>query len=239
MPLTDTTVRNTKPTNKTLKKFDSGGLYLEVSPNGGKWWRLKYRFHGKEKRISLGVYPDVSLKVARDRRGDARTLLADGIDPSQHRKTQKQEQKEIIANTFEALAREWYEKKSTAWTERHARDVMRVLAVNVFPWLGGQPVAKINPKEVLTTLRRIEERGKLHTAHRTLSICSQVFRYAVATGRAVSSIRIGTSHLRIAGVQGTWILVITGGRRPSAHARHTIVTAGACRIVIARCPIAH
>lgn len=184
MPLTDTTVRNTKPTNKTLKVFDGGGLYLEVSPKGGKWWRLKYRFHGKEKRISLGVYPDVSLKVARDRRGDARTLLADGIDPSQYRKTQKQEQKEMIANTFEALAREWHGKKSTVWTERHALDVMRVLEFNVFPWFGGQPVAKINPKEVLTTLRRIEERGKLHTAHRTLSICSQVFRYAVATGNA-------------------------------------------------------
>jgi integrase len=182
MPLTDTTVRNTKPSNKTLKVFDGGGLYLEVSPNGGKWWRLKYRYLGKEKRISLGVYPDVSLKMARDRRGDARTLLADGIDPSQHRKTQKQDQKEMTANTFEALAREWHEKKSTVWTERHALDVMRVLEFNVFPWFGGQPVAKINPKEVLATLRRIEERGKLHTAHRTLSICSQVFRYAVATG---------------------------------------------------------
>jgi integrase len=186
MPLTDTTVRNTKPTNKTLKMFDGGGLYLEVSPNGGKWWRLKYRYLGKEKRISLGVYPDVSLKMARDRRGDARTLLADGIDPSQHRKTQKQDKKEMAANTFEVLAREWHDKQSTAWTDKYATDVMRVLESNVFPWIGGEPVATINPKEVLATLRRIEERGKLHTAHRTLSVCSQVFRYAVATGIAIA-----------------------------------------------------
>jgi len=135
MPLTDTAVRNAKPTNKTVRMFDGGGLYLEISPKGGKWWRLKYRYHGKEKRISFGVYPDVSLKMARDRRGDARTLLADGIDPGEHKKTQKQAQKEITANTFEALAREWHDKKSTIWTERHTHGVMKRLELNVFSLL--------------------------------------------------------------------------------------------------------
>jgi len=184
MTLTDTAVRNAKPTIKTVRMFDGGGLYLEISPKGGKWWRLKYRYHGKEKRISLGVYPDVSLKMARDRRGDARTLLADGIDPSEHKKAQKQAQKEMITNTFEALAREWHDKKSTIWTKRHALGVMKRLELNVFSRLGNRPVAEITPKEVLAAIRRIEERGALHTAHRALSTCSQVFRYAVITGKA-------------------------------------------------------
>ena len=115
MPLTDTTIRNAKPADKTRRMFDGGGLYLEVAPRGGKWWRLKFRFQGKEKRISLGVYPDVSLKKARDRRDAARKLLADGVNPSDNRKAQKETQLEKAANSFEVVAREWHKKQSSNW----------------------------------------------------------------------------------------------------------------------------
>ena len=120
MPLTDTAVRNAKPGDKARKLFDSGGLYLEVAPTGGKWWRLKYRFDGKEKRLSLGVYPDVSLKDARDRRDEARKLLANEIDPSENRKAKKAAKVERAANSFEVVAREWFAKHSTHWSDNHA-----------------------------------------------------------------------------------------------------------------------
>lgn len=184
MPLTDTAIRATKPTEKTQKLFDGGGLYLEVAPTGGKWWRLKYRFGGKEKRISLGVYPDVGLKDARTRRDDARRLLANDIDPSENRKVQKAASTDRAANSFEVVAREWYAKHSPGWAVSHASKIMQRLEKDVFPWLGGRPIAEITAPELLTTLRRIEARGALDTAHRAQQNCGQVFRYAVATGRA-------------------------------------------------------
>ncbi|MEP1214110.1 MAG: integrase arm-type DNA-binding domain-containing protein [Marinobacter sp.] len=184
MPLTDTAIRNARPTDKTQKLFDGGGLYLEVTPKGGKYWRLKYRFIGKEKRLSLGVYPEITLKDARLRRDDARKLLANQIDPSENRKAQKAAQQERSANSFETIAREWFAKKSRSWVPSHSDRIMRRLENDVFPWLGGKPVAEIKAPELLSVIRRIEERGANETAHRALSECGQIFRYAVATGRA-------------------------------------------------------
>ena len=184
MPLTDTAIRNAKPTQKPYKLFDERGLYLEVSPAGGKWWRLKYRSNGKEKRLSLGVYPDVSLKDARNRRDQARKLLAGGVDPSEHRQAQKSAQVERAANSFEVVAREWYAKHAPSWADHHGERILRRLERDIFPWIGGQPIADITAPELLKVVRRIEERGALETAHRALSTCGQVFRYAVATGRA-------------------------------------------------------
>ncbi len=184
MPLTNTAVKNAKPREKPYKLFDGGGLYLEVRPNGSRWWRLKYRIDGKEKRVSLGVYPDVGLKKARTRRDDARALLADGIDPSEHRKADKATSAEQTTNSFEAIGREWFAKYRPSWSKKHADRILSSLQRDVFPWLGKKPITKISPPELLQTVRRIEERGALETAHRTLANCGQIFRYAVATGRA-------------------------------------------------------
>ena len=184
MSLTDTAIRHAKPAKKSFKLFDERGLYLEVSPAGGKWWRLKYRFNGKEKRISLGVYPDVSLKVARDRRDEARKLLTDGIDPSENRKAMKASRIERAANSFEVVAREWFANHSPAWAANHANRIIRRFERDIFPWIGGRPIAELTSPELLEVVRRIEKRGALETAHRALGNCGQVFRYAVATGRA-------------------------------------------------------
>lgn len=184
MPLNDTTIRNTKPGDKPAKLFDERGLFLLVTPSGGKWWRFKYRFAGKEKLLSLGVYPDVSLKDARDRRDEARKQVAAGIDPGENRKAQKSAQADRAANSFEVVAREWFAKYSSSWVESHGTRIIRRFESNIFPWIGGRPIAEVTAPELLATVRRIEERGALETAHRALSNCGQVFRYAVATGRA-------------------------------------------------------
>ena len=185
MPLTDTTIRNTKPGDKPAKLFDERGLFLLVTPGGGKWWRLKYRFEGKEKLLSLGTYPDVSLKDARERRDNARKQLADGIDPSHSRKASKSTRLEQVANSFELVSREWYEKHSPNWVDAHGSRIIRRLERDIFPHIGSKPVADITAPELLQVVRKIEARGALETAHRALGNCGQVFRYAVATGRAV------------------------------------------------------
>jgi integrase len=184
MALTDKTIRAVKHGNKPARLFDAGGLYLEVAPNGGKWWRLKYRFAGKEKRLSLGVYPHISLKQARDRRDDAKKLLANGVDPSEQRKATKAAVTERAANSFEAVAREWFASFSKKWVKGHSDKILRRLEHNVYPHIGGRPIAEITSKEMLSVLRKVEDRGAIETAHRTKQNCSQVFRYAVATGRA-------------------------------------------------------
>jgi integrase len=184
MALTDTAIKHAKPGNKTRKLYDSGGLYLEVSPKGGTWWRFKYRFSGKEKRLSLGVYPDVSLKDARDRRDDARKLVANAVDPAEHRRAEKATSTEQAANSFEIIAREWFAKHSNNWVASHSNRIIRRLERDIFPWMGGEPVATVTPPKLLETIRRIEQRGALETAHRALANCGQVFRYAIATARA-------------------------------------------------------
>jgi integrase len=185
MPLTDTGVRNAKPGAKPVKMFDERGLFLIVAPAGGKWWRLKYRFDQKEKLLSLGVYPDVGLKDARERRDAARKLIAGGIDPSVNRKAQKTARQESAANSFEVVAREWYVKHSPNWADNHSDRIIRRFERDIFPFIGARPIADVTAPELLDVMRRIERRGALETAHRALGNCGQVFRYAVATGRAV------------------------------------------------------
>jgi integrase len=184
MPLTDTAIRNARPSLKTVKLFDERGLYLEISPAGGKWWRLKYRFEGREKRVSLGVYPDVSLKDARDRREAARKLLANGIDPSENRKAQRSVRADRAANSLEVVVREWFAKYSNTWSPSHTDRIVRLFERDIFPWVGPRPIGEVTAPELLAVVRRIESRGALDTAHRALGSCGQVFRYAIATGRA-------------------------------------------------------
>ncbi len=184
MALTNTAIRNAKPGNKRKRMFDGGGLYLEVAPSGGKWWRLKYRFGNKEKRLSLGVYPDVSLKDARERCDEARKLLANEIDPSENRKAKKAAKGERAANSFEVVAREWFTKQTANWSASHAKKVISLLKRDIFPWIGEKPIADITAPQLLEACRRIEQRGVLETASRALGLCGQVIRYAVATGRA-------------------------------------------------------
>ena len=184
MSLTDIAIRRAQPGKKPRKMFDRRGLYLEVAPRGGKWWRLKYRFGGKEKRLSLGVYPEVSLKEARRRCEDARRLLAREIDPSEHRQALKAAKAQRTTNSFEAVAREWFTKHAPNWAESHSSRIINRLERDVFPWVGGKPVASITAPQLLAVVHRIEQRGALETAHRALRNCGQVFRYAVATGRA-------------------------------------------------------
>jgi len=184
MPLTDITIRTAKGTEKRRRLSDAGGLYLEISPAGGKWWRFKYRFDGAEKRLSLGVYPDVGLKDARERRDELRRLLASGVDPGVHRKVQSAARVQRATDSFETIGREWFAKCSSTWAKSHADKIIRRLEVDVFPWLGSKAIAEITAPDVLATLRRIEGRGTLDTAHRARGNCSQIFRYAIATGRA-------------------------------------------------------
>ncbi|MEI6299868.1 MAG: integrase arm-type DNA-binding domain-containing protein [Betaproteobacteria bacterium] len=184
MSLTDTAVRNTKSGNKPIKLFDEKGLFLLVTPNGGKWWRLKYRFEGKEKLLSLGIYPDVGLKDARDRRDQARKLLAEAIDPAENRKARKQARTDIAANSFEVIAREWFAKFEPTWTAGHSDKIIQRLERDIFPKIGNKPIADLKAPELLACLRKIEERGAIETAHRALQNCGQIFRYAIATGRA-------------------------------------------------------
>ena len=184
MALTDLKVKKAKATDKPQKLADGGGLYLLVQPNGAKYWRLKYRVARVEKVLALGVYPDVTLSDARERREVARKVLANGADPGAVKKAQKAAVVALAENSFEIVASEWLSKFSKDWKESHTRTVSVRLVNDVFPWLGARPIGEINAPELLTVLRRIESRGALSSAHRVSAICGQVFRYAIATGRA-------------------------------------------------------
>jgi integrase len=183
MALTDTAIRNAKPRVKAFRLFDERGMYLEISPSGGKLWRLKYRIDGKEKRLALGVYPDVGLKEARAKRDAARKLLADGVDPGQNRKALKLARVACTTNSFEVVTREWLGKYCASWAQSHSDRVVRLFERDIFPWIGAQAIDGLNAPDLLAVLRRIEGRGAIETAHRALNNCSQVFRYGVATGR--------------------------------------------------------
>jgi len=183
MSLTDTAIRNAKPKEKQYKLTDGKGMYVLVK-QAGKYFRLDYRFGGKRKTLALGVYPNVTLKEAREKRDEARKLITNGVDPAQMRKVTKLMHAEQTANNFEAIAREWFAKRSANWAESYATKIFRRFELYLFPWLGSRPIAEITPPELLSVLRRIESRGILETAHRVKQTCGQVFRYAIATGRA-------------------------------------------------------
>ncbi len=196
MSLTDAKIRAAKAKLKAYKLFDGAGLYLEISPSGGRWWRLKYRFNGKEKRLSLGTYPDVPLasnrsrvpgeKItgAREKCEAARRLLAEGIDPGEHRKAVKSAKEELIKNSFEAITREWLVKFSARLKPSSVERKLNIFENDVFPWIGPRPIATLTAPEILRVLRRIEDRGAAEIAARAKMYCGQAFRYAVATGRA-------------------------------------------------------
>ncbi len=183
-PLTAAKMRNLKPPDKLTRLYDSHGLYLEMSPAGGRWWRFKFTFGGKHKRLSLGTYPEVSLAAARLKRDEMKRLLREGIDPSAHRKHGKAVAASRLVNSFEAVAREWHAKMATAWTRASATNAIRRLELDAFPAIGARPVDEIEAPELLQALRGIEARGALPTARMVLGTCGQVFQYAMATGRA-------------------------------------------------------
>lgn len=182
-PLTDTAIRKAKPGPKPTKLRDGGGLYVQLNPDGSRWWRWDYRrpVTGKRNTLSLGTYPEVSLADARGRQAEARRLLASGIDPGEHRKAAKVAGVEKAANSFEVVTREWLGKQK--WVESYRCKVVARMDNDVFPWIGGRPVAELAAPDFLRVARRIEERGAIESAHRIMQNCGQVMRYAVATGR--------------------------------------------------------
>ena len=183
VPLSETKVRTAKPKKSPQKLFDGGGLFLLVTPSGGKLWNLKYRFNGKEKKLSLGSYPEISLAEARQRREEARTLVANEVDPGEIKKAQ-QAAESAQADTFEVIAREWHSRFAPTWAKSHAGKIIRRFELYVFPWIGTKEITSISAKEMLEVLRRVEEKGIIETAHRIQQSCGRVFRYAIATGRA-------------------------------------------------------
>lgn len=182
--LTDRHIRAFRPPEKTHRAFDAGGLYIEITPQGRRYWRLKYRYGGKEKRLAIGVYPEVTLAAARRARDDARALLRDGQDPSAAKKAAKLKASQARVNSFEAVALEWLSKQEAKLSPATFVKAVWTFEALLFPWLGSQPVSKITPTQLLATLRRTESRGRYETAHRAKQRASQVFRYAIATGRA-------------------------------------------------------
>jgi len=184
MPLNDMQIRRAKPEAKAYTLGDGQGLSLLIEPNGSKSWRFRYRFAGKPKMISLGVYPTITLADARSRRDDARKLVAEGKNPSEVRKEQKLALLTESENAFEKIAREWHQMKSAKWSAGYASDIMEAFQNDIFPYVGIRPVGEIKPLELLNVLRKIEKRGALEKMRKVRQRCSEVFRYAIATGRA-------------------------------------------------------
>jgi len=184
MALTNNEVKNAKPRDKAYKLSDGNGLFLLVATNGSKYWRFKYRFNGKEKLLALGVYDDVTLAEARLRRNKSRDSLTHGVDPGHLKQEKKRLGKIAAENSFESIAREWHTKFSIKWTPKHSARIISQFEKEIFPWLGTRAITQITAPELLAALRRTESRGALETAHRAHQTCSQVFRYAIATGRA-------------------------------------------------------
>ena len=208
MALTAVDVKSAKPKDKPYKLADEKGLYLEVTPNGGRYWRMKYRHQGKEKRLALGTYPETSLAEARAGREEARKLLAQGIDPSAAKQEAKAAKLLAAATSFEAVAREWHTNYSPSWVPSTAARILRTLEKDVFPAIGGKPIADITAPALLAVLRKIEARGTVFSAHKARQYAGQIFRYAIATGRAE---RDPAADLR-------------GALQPFRHENHAAVT---------------
>ena len=181
--LTETLIRKTKTPLKPIKLADERGMYLFCTPAGGRLWRFKYRYAGKEKLLALGAYPDLSLAKAREARDEARKMLAQGIDPSAARQQEKREKAEAGANDFETIAREWLENVREKWAAVYHSDTLKRFEAYVFPSVGRRPIAQVAAPELLALLRKIEARGTVETAHKVARACGQVFRYGIASGR--------------------------------------------------------
>lgn len=184
MKLNDKQCRNAMPKEKPYKLSDGGGLYLLVTPDGQKYWRLKYRYFDKEKLMAFGVYPLITLAEAREKREVTKKLLAAGKDPSSVKKTDRRQAMQDAKNTFRAVALEWHQNQLGKWTPKHGENVMRRLEIDIFPYIGNRPISEIDPPELLNSvLRKIEKRGALDVVSRVKQICGQIFRYGVATGK--------------------------------------------------------
>jgi len=181
--LADLQIRKIKPTDKPQKLSDGGGLFLLVTPQGGKFWRLAYRFGGKQKTLSIGEYPYISIADARAKREEAKGHLANGIDPSAAKIAAKQAKRGEAANSFEVIAREWHKTYMTNKSCGHAKRALVWLENDIFPWLGKTSITDIEAPDILAALKRIEQRGAVDTARRAAQTCGQIFRYAIATGR--------------------------------------------------------
>lgn len=181
--LSDAKVRNARPRETEYRLFDGGGLFLLVTTSGGKYWHFKYRFEGKEKRISFGPYPEIPLDEARAKRAEARRQIVNGIDPGAVKKAMKQTTT-AEAETLEMIAREWFVKFSPTWAPSHAETNFARLKRDIFPWIGSKPIKEVKAPDLLACLRRVEARGALEVARRLRALAGQIFRYAVATGRA-------------------------------------------------------
>ena len=186
MPLSDTKIRTIKPLGKPFKVSDERGLFLLVTPSGGKWWRLKYRLNGKEKSLSLGVYPDVSLADAREKRDQARKVIAAGSDPSELRKANKASKTENTINSFEVITRIWLKNYAANLSKATSDKNLRLFERDIFPWIGAKPIAELKPKDILDAARRIEARGAVDTAKRAIQLCGQVFQQAVIDEKVMS-----------------------------------------------------
>jgi integrase len=182
MTLTDMAIRNAAPKAKPYKMSDGGGMYILIQPNGNKLWRKKYRFAGKEKLLSMGPYPRVSLTEARAAREAAFETLEQGQDPSFLKQEKKRQLAQAAGNNFEKVAHAWWENKRDGWSEKHAAIVLRTLKLNIFPYIGSRPVSEISPPELLEVIRKIEQRGSLEIASKVLQRCNSVFRFAIITG---------------------------------------------------------
>lgn len=184
MKLTARQISTAKPQDKPYKLADGGGLYLLVNPNGSRYWRLKYRLAGKEKLLSIGVFPDVTLAEARDKRNEAKRLLANGEDPSEVKQAEKQARILAVNNSFESLALEWHEHKKPNWSSGYADDILEYMRKDIFPYIGRKAITDIKPMDMLSVLKKMEERGVLDKLKKTRQACRQIFTYAVITGRA-------------------------------------------------------
>lgn len=184
MPLTDLEIRRSKPREKPYTLNDGNGLSLLVESNGSKGWRFRYRFDGKPKMLSLGTYPLISLTDARQKRDEAKKLVVTGINPSEVRKREKQDRQTEIGNTFEAIAREWYEKRFDRWSASYAEEMIKTFEIDVFPYIGNRPIAEIKPMELMGVLSLLDERGATEKLRKVRQRCGEVWRYAIVTGRA-------------------------------------------------------
>ena len=211
-------IETAKAGEKSRKLYDERGLYLEISPAGGKWWRLKYMFAGKEKRISLGTFPDTTLAMARAKRDEFRALVANAIDPGAQRRAIREAIQLADANSFEVIAREWHTQRLATWSPDHAERVLNRLQKEIFPYVGALPISQIKAPALLAVFKRITARGLTETAHRARADCSQVFRYAVASGRAEED---PTQHLKgaLPPVRATHFAAITDPKRVGALLR--------------------